>query len=128
VRLGRSRGMARLSRRLRWAVVIARLDPVESHEHAGTRCALVVFPRALPPVRGPTHPQGHSGALKLTLRLHGAPPPILSPTRAASTDRIRCVPCRQKGFINPIPLLARRVRTGKQERGRLLEFGAEPGA
>jgi mRNA-degrading endonuclease toxin of MazEF toxin-antitoxin module len=34
--------MARLSRRLRWAVVIARLDPVEGHEQAGTRRALVV--------------------------------------------------------------------------------------
>jgi mRNA-degrading endonuclease toxin of MazEF toxin-antitoxin module len=34
--------MARLSPRLRWAVVIAGLDPVEGHEQAGKRRALVV--------------------------------------------------------------------------------------
>lgn len=34
--------MARLTGRLRWSVVIVRLDPVEGHEQAGTRRALVV--------------------------------------------------------------------------------------
>jgi mRNA interferase MazF len=34
--------MVRLSRKLRWAVVIARLDPAEGHEQAGTRRSLVV--------------------------------------------------------------------------------------
>ena len=34
--------MADLKKALRWAVVVARLDPVEGHEQAGTRRALVV--------------------------------------------------------------------------------------
>ncbi len=34
--------MAGLSRRLRWAVLVVRLDPVEGHEEAGTRRVLVV--------------------------------------------------------------------------------------
>ncbi len=34
--------MAGLSRRLRWAVLVLRLDPVEGHEEAGTRRVLVV--------------------------------------------------------------------------------------
>jgi len=34
--------VAGLSRRLRWATVVVRLDPVEGHEQAGTRRALVV--------------------------------------------------------------------------------------
>src|SRR5580765_6555566 len=34
--------MARLTRSLRWAVLIVRLDPVEGHEQAGTRRGLAV--------------------------------------------------------------------------------------
>lgn len=34
--------MAGVTDRLRWAVVIVDLDPVEGHEQAGERCALVV--------------------------------------------------------------------------------------
>ena len=93
--------MADLSKRLRWAIVVVRLDPVEGHEQAGTRRALVVSYEAF-------HRSGLMTVCPLTAaRGVRYPQEVLVPAGQAGQTRDAVILCHQIRTISTARVVGR---------------------